>query len=84
MENDCNKIINQEKRDCSDVFPKQRRIPLPPQRKFLGKTENFESKKERTFYQRMLKAYLQGKKTFCCGFDKFKNPRVHDVMQSYF
>lgn len=58
------------------------KTPKPAQRKFLGKTDNFENKEERTFYQRMLRAYLQGKKTFCCGFDKFRNPRVHEVMQS--
>ena len=33
-------------------------------RLFLGKTEGFADKRERAFYQRMLKAYLKGKKGF--------------------
>lgn len=33
-------------------------------RKFLGKTENFNSKQDRTFHQRMLSSYLKGAQVF--------------------
>ena len=33
-------------------------------RRFLGKTENFNSKQDQAFHKRMLKAYLQGRQTF--------------------
>ena len=33
-------------------------------RRFLGKTENFNSKQDQTFHQRMLRAYLRGAETF--------------------
>lgn len=33
-------------------------------RRFLGKTENFNSKQDQAFHQRMLKAYLKGMQTF--------------------
>lgn len=36
-------------------------------RKFLGKTEDFKDNRERHFYQRMLRAYLKGKKYFQFG-----------------
>jgi len=51
-------------------------------RKFLGKTENFENKDERHFFQRMLKAYLQGRKFFDFGIDKFGNKNSCQVLQS--
>jgi len=44
-----------------------------PQRRFLGKTENFKDNQERHFYQRMLKAYLKGKQVFNFGFKTVKN-----------
>lgn len=37
-------------------------------RKFLGKTENFEDKKEKKFYQKMLKYYCKGKTNMPNGF----------------
>lgn len=37
-------------------------------RRFLGKTENFENKLERNFYDKMLKAYLKGQDSFRFGF----------------
>lgn len=33
-------------------------------RKFLGKTEDFNSREEKIFHQRMLGAYLKGHKRF--------------------
>ena len=40
-------------------------IDKPTQTKrFLGKTENFNSKQDQAFHQRMLKAYLQGAQIF--------------------
>lgn len=54
-------------------------------RKFLGKTENFESKEEKRFNQRMLNAYLKGHKFFNYGFKKIGAklmPVEHLVLQS--
>lgn len=59
----------------------ERKNPLEL-RKFLGKTENFENKEERHFFQRMLKAYLNGRKTFDFGIDKFGNKNNCLVLQS--
>lgn len=55
-------------------------------RKFLGKTEGFEHKKEKLFYQRMLKAYLAGHQYFHYGFKMVGNRRVpekHIVLSNY-
>lgn len=54
-------------------------------RKFLGKTENFENKKDRTFHQRMPKAYLAGHKFFNFGYEyrfNTRTPKQHLVLQS--
>lgn len=39
-------------------------------RRFTGKTEGFADKKERNFFDRMLKAYLKGDTRFCFGYEK--------------
>lgn len=67
----------------SDVQSK-RKVAKPQQRKFLGKTENFENKDEKRFFQRMLKAYLAGRKTFNYGFETVmgqRQPVEHMVLQ---
>lgn len=63
----------------------------PQQRLFLVKTENFQNKEERNFYQKMLKAYLKGHTHFQYGFHDVKNasgiairqPRYFIVEQQY-
>jgi len=52
-------------------------------RQFLGKTENFENKTERNYYNKMLRAYIKGASRFVFGRDKDKNPRVFHVQQKY-
>ena len=42
-------------------------------RKFLGKTEGFNSKEDRVLNQKMLKAYLKGEECFRCGFKSLDN-----------
>lgn len=62
-----------------------RKIPLTPQRQFLGKTDNFKDNDERRFHQRMLKAYLAGHKFFHFGFEYIMNqrfPKRHEVLQT--
>lgn len=46
---------------------------------FGGKTENFESKKERLFEQKHLKEYLKGSIVFTYGKDKAGNKIRHTV-----
>lgn len=58
-------------------------------RSFEGKLDNFESKEERRFEQKHLKAYLKGWTQFTYGVnvDKetgIKFPKYHEVKQSYF
>lgn len=43
-------------------------------RQFLGKTDNFTSKSERSFHQRMLKAYLKGYDFFAFGTHYVQTP----------
>lgn len=52
-------------------------------RKFLGKTEGFENKEEKSFEKAHLKAYLKGHKTFQQGFelDAKGVPITHRVQQ---
>jgi len=59
---------------------KQRRL-------FLGKTEGFKDKQERSYYQKMLKAYLKGHEYFRYG-TKVTNigqvvPNMVSVQQKY-
>ncbi|MCO6149089.1 hypothetical protein [Flavobacterium sp. NRK1] len=57
----------------------------PKKRQFLGKTDNFKDKAERSFYQRMLKAYLKGNEFFHYGYMYIANkryPKRHAVLQS--
>lgn len=42
-------------------------------RQFLGKTENFKDKQEKTFNQRMLNAYLKGCVYFHYGYEHMKS-----------
>lgn len=60
----------------------------PKKRQFLGKTENFKSKRERSFFQRMLKAYLAGHEYFHFGYENvtpFRRERkLHKVLQKTF
>jgi len=42
----------------------QGKSTTPPARRFLGKTENFDSKEEQKFEKRHLHAYLSGNPTF--------------------
>ncbi len=58
-----------------------KRIVQKPQRKFLGKTSDFKDRDEKVFNQRMLKAYLNGRKTFHFGFDTEGFPKSYDVLQ---
>lgn len=54
-------------------------------RKFLGKTEGFDSKEDRVLNQKMLRAYLKGKEYFRCGFITSGGQRVPNwfpVLQS--
>lgn len=54
-------------------------------RKFLGKTDNFKDKEQKHFFQRMLRAYLQGKKVFNYGFSRSLTglvPNEYKVLQS--
>ncbi len=53
-----------------------------PNRQFLGKTGNFESKEEKVFYQRMLKAYHNGRSEFYFGFDVNGYPKTYEVLQT--
>lgn len=76
----------------SDTAP-----PKPPVRVFKGKTEFVldytsdetlaQSKAERHFYQRMLRAYLKGKTHFHFGFEYTANfqriPKLHKVEFAY-
>lgn len=59
-------------------------------RKFLGKTEGFESKAEQRFEQKHLRAYIRGHETFTHGKKPVYNssgvitdyqPAVHKVKQ---
>lgn len=61
-----------------------KKLPLPPQRHFLGKTENFSNAHDRRFNQRMLRAYLKGHKRFNFGFTRIQNqliPDTYEVLQ---
>jgi len=49
-------------------------------RRFLGKTDGFESKEERRYYQRMLRAYLKGQDYFAYG----GHPVMREVLQFRF
>ena len=42
-------------------------------RKFLGKTEGFNSKEDKVLNQKMLKAYLKGEEMFRCGYESLDN-----------
>lgn len=42
-------------------------------RKFLGKTEGFNSREDRVLNQKMLRAYLKGEEMFRCGFKSLDN-----------
>lgn len=42
-----------------------------------------ESKRERHFHQRMLRAYLKGRTHFFFGFDNFGDPVSHRVLINY-
>lgn len=56
-------------------------------RRFLGKTENFENKRDQQFNQSMLKAYLKGASVFYFGFRRTFSglkPVEHEVKQEYF
>lgn len=68
----------------SDIQNK-RKVVMPPQRRFLGKTENFKNNEERKFNQRMLKAYLAGRKFFDYGYEYVfgqRQPKQYEVLQS--
>lgn len=58
----------------------QKNVVVTEPRKFLGKTENFENKEERHFFQRMLRAYLKGHKEFAFGFRPNGMPKKHTVL----
>lgn len=57
-------------------------------RRFLGKTENFDNKLEKTFYERMLRAYLKGHTYFHFGITVLANgyrmPKITKVAQEYY
>ena len=61
------------------------KIEVTKRRNFGGKTEGFESKQEKHFEQRHLKAYLKGHKKFKFGFKTLKGgvrvPKTHDVKE---
>jgi len=52
-------------------------------RKFEGKTSDFLDKTERHFFQRMLKHYIKGNRTFTFGRDATGLPVTYVVAQSY-
>lgn len=60
-------------------------IPEKKTRAFGGKTDNFESKEERRFEQKHLKAYLKGNRLFRHGYIKntigFKEPMFFKVLE---
>ena len=53
-------------------------------REFTGKTENFEDKKERNFYQKMLSYYCKGASQFPTGRDEQNNITYTPVAQEYY
>ncbi len=56
-------------------------------RKFLGKTEDFDSKEEQAFEKAHLKAYLKGKRTFTHKFrgsEDNRKPAVYETQQGLF
>ncbi len=57
-------------------------ITPKPKRHFLGKTDNFKDRGEKVFYQRMLKAYHNGRTYFCFGFNHNGTPKEHAVLQN--
>lgn len=58
---------------------------LKLRRRFLGKTENFKSKEEKHFYNRMLKAYLKGNEYFFFGINEENNqPNIVKIEQEYY
>jgi hypothetical protein len=53
-------------------------------RKFLGKLNNFENKKDRNFNTSMLKAYLRGNESFISGMNPSNGQSIyHEVLQEY-
>lgn len=63
----------------------KRKVITGSKRQFLGKTEGFKDKQEKSFYQRMLKAYLAGHEYFHFGYEYIFNKRVparHLVLQN--
>ena len=56
-------------------------------RKFLGKLDNFDSKEDRNFNKKMLKAYLAGDAEFYYGWKKDKKGKkihvLHTTKQKY-
>lgn len=65
------------------IRAKKKEIKNNNTRKFLGKTEGFKDKEERSFNQRMLKAYLKGYKYFHFGRNVLGHKKEHLVMQEY-
>ena len=56
---------------------------LEPKRKFKGKIDNFDSKEERNFEKKHLKAYLRGDKYFFYGTDALGKPIQYEVQQEW-
>lgn len=54
-----------------------------PKRRFKGKIDNFESKEERNFEKKHLKAYLRGDKYFFYGTDALGKPIQYEVQQEW-
>ncbi len=53
-------------------------------RRFTGKLSGFQSKAERNFAKKALKAYIKGKQRFQYGWDIKGNPRYVPVPQEYY
>ena len=53
-------------------------------RRFTGKLGGFETKQERNFYKKALKAYVKGKERFIFGINpRTRKPQMYETPQKF-